>query len=226
MDDQNMFIIAEVPFSVEQEDFLKRIRVSPGDELAGSARLFIEWGAPLVKPKAIYRVSYIDDRSNDTVRLDGKVFSSAVLSANLKSVERVFPFIATCGDELDEKPYDPDPFMGPFWLDALKEYALGSAVRAMQREIKERFAVDQFVSMNPGSADVDVWPIEQQQELFSLFGDVKSHIGVTLTESFLMLPNKSVSGIYFQTDVSWINCQLCTREVCPSRRAKYTGTTA
>ena len=220
---KDISIISEIPFSVDFETFLKKIHVSPEDELAESAGSFLEWAAPMGRPKAICRVSYIEERNNNTVRVGDVAFHSEVLSENLKSVERVFPFIATCGVELDKLVFDPDPFMGPFWLDALKELALGSAVTALQEKLRRQFAIDKFVSMNPGSADVDVWPIEQQRELFTLFGDVKNHIGVTLTESFLMLPNKSVSGIYFQTDVSWISCQLCTREVCPSRRAKYTG---
>ena len=46
---------------------------------------------------------------------------------------------------------------------------------------------------------------------------------LTLTDSYLMLPTKSVSGVYFETEKSFNSCQLCTREMCPSRRAAYTG---
>ena len=73
--------------------------------------------------------------------------------------------------------------------------------------------------MAPGSlAD---WPITQQQQLFSLFGDVEAKIGVRLTDSFLMLPMKSVSGVYFPTETSFESCRLCPRKVCPGRRAPY-----
>ena len=75
--------------------------------------------------------------------------------------------------------------------------------------------------MNPGSGDVDIWPIEQQRELFSLFGDVKALIGVTLTDSFLMIPNKTVSGVFYPTEVDFVTCQLCHRERCPNRRAPF-----
>ena len=68
---------------------------------------------------------------------------------------------------------------------------------------------------------MDDWPITQQKELFSLFGDVEELIGVTLTESCLMVPLKSSSGIYFPTEVTFETCQLCPREVCESRRAPY-----
>jgi hypothetical protein len=50
---------------------------------------------------------------------------------------------------------------------------------------------------------------------------VTRHIGVVLTDSFLMIPNKSVSGIRFQTETDFRSCQVCRREVCPSRSAPF-----
>ena len=42
-----------------------------------------------------------------------------------------------------------------------------------------------------------------------------------LTDTFLMVPIKSVSGIFFPTEVSFESCQLCPRENCIGRRAPY-----
>ena len=36
-----------------------------------------------------------------------------------------------------------------------------------------------------------------------------------------MSPIKSVSGILFPTEVTYENCQLCPRDLCPGRRAPY-----
>ena len=77
--------------------------------------------------------------------------------------------------------------------------------------------------MNPGSGNTGLWPLAQQKPLFELIGDVEASIGVRLTPSLLMLPNKSVSGILFPTEVHFETCQLCTREDCPRRRAPYQG---
>ena len=46
-------------------------------------------------------------------------------------------------------------------------------------------------------------------------------IGLELTDSCLMLPYKSVSGIAYETEATFENCMLCTRENCPTRRAPY-----
>jgi hypothetical protein len=75
--------------------------------------------------------------------------------------------------------------------------------------------------MSPGSGDANVWPITQQRELFSLFSNVEALVGVRLTDSFLMLPNKTVSGIRFQTETDFESCELCHRESCVGRRAPF-----
>ena len=46
-------------------------------------------------------------------------------------------------------------------------------------------------------------------------------IGVNLTDSFLMIPRKSISGIYFPTEIKFYSCQLCPRERCIGRKAPY-----
>ena len=57
--------------------------------------------------------------------------------------------------------------------------------------------------------------------MFELLGDKAGEIGVRLTNSFLMIPNKSVSGMYFPTEWDYDNCRLCPRDACPSRQAPY-----
>jgi hypothetical protein len=76
-------------------------------------------------------------------------------------------------------------------------------------------------AMHPGSGDADVWPIEQQVELFSILGDVEALIGVKLTDSMLMIPTMSVSGVIFPTETEFETCQVCHREDCPRRKAPF-----
>jgi hypothetical protein len=76
--------------------------------------------------------------------------------------------------------------------------------------------------MNPGS--LQDWPLREQRPLFALIGAVDTRIGVRLTDSCLMTPRKSTSGIQFPTEESFASCQLCGREVCPNRRAPYDAT--
>ena len=148
-------------------------------------------------------------------------FVSKVLRANLDEVGRVFPFVVTCGPELDTIPIADDDIFGQFCRDTIKEMALYAAISHLDSYVKETFALEKLVSMNPGSGDVEVWPIEQQKELFAFFGDVQQSIGVVLTDSCLMLPNKSVSGLLYASEHDFQSCQLCHREKCPNRRAPF-----
>ena len=91
----------------------------------------------------------------------------------------------------------------------------------MSELLDRKYKLGKTATISPGSGDVTVWPIEQQRELFALFVDVENLVGVRLTESFLMTPNKSVSGIRFPTEIDFQSCQLCHRENCPGRRAPF-----
>jgi hypothetical protein len=73
--------------------------------------------------------------------------------------------------------------------------------------------------MGPGQ--LKDWPLEEQRPLFALLGDVEGAVGVTLSDSLLMIPRKSLSGIYFPTEIPFMACQLCPKESCPSRKARY-----
>ncbi len=42
-----------------------------------------------------------------------------------------------------------------------------------------------------------------------------------MTDSCLMIPIKSVSGIFFPNADKFESCQLCEREHCQGRRAPY-----
>lgn len=181
----------------------------------------IERVAPLIKPKAVYEVSYIQYKGCDTVNIGGVTFTSRVLRVNLDKIERVFPYIATCGRELEKIVAATDDFMRRFWLDTVKDIALEASGKYLSNYLKRRYALGQMSSMSPGAGSQDLWPIEQQKQLFSIFGNVEDLIGVRLTDSFLMIPNKTVSGIYFPTEIKFESCQLCPRKECPSRRAPY-----
>jgi hypothetical protein len=171
------------------------------------------------RPKALYRVSYVEERSENWVSIDGVRFESGILHRNLQKVERVFPYVVTAGRELDSIPVESGDMMGTFCLDALKELVLEEALSHLERHIQKNFAPGVLAHMNPGS--LRDWPLSQQPILFSLFGDVHDLVGVRLRESHLMDPIKSVSGIYFPTEIDFKSCRLCTRHPCSNRRAPY-----
>jgi len=216
-------VFHSIPFDFDFEEFAHSMHIPSGGEMEEGAKRLVNSVLPRTRPKAIYRVSYITERSKDTIVLDNVKFASAFLSEALFEVERVFSYVATCGIELDEAPVDRNDLMVDYCIDALKDMALAAARKFLENYLKEEYRIGKMGSVGPGTGEFHFWPIQQQKELFSLLGDTQKLIGVTLTESFLMIPNKTVSGVFFPSEVNFEVCAFCSRENCPRHKARYRG---
>jgi len=214
-----METLDHIPFAVDAEALLTSLRIPPESDRASEIRRMLAAAQPIARPKAVYDACFIEKKGDDRVEFGGATFTSRVLRVNLDGAGRVFPFVATCGRELADYAGSLDDMVLSFALDTVMVNALGAAIEFLRNHLRERYALGQTSVMNPGS--LDDWPLSEQGPLFSIFGDVRRHIGVELTDSFLMVPIKSVSGIIFPTEVRFESCQLCPREVCPGRRAKH-----
>lgn len=212
-------ILENITFKVDRRKLFETYHIEEGsDDSKRIDQLIIE-AEKIAKPKAIYKLSTIDEKTENTVFIDKMKFTSRVLRVNLDEVHRAFPFIVTCGMELEEWSLKITEMMEQFWVDSMKEQAVLQAYQAVQNELENRYHLGITSTMNPGS--LEDWPVKEQVPLFSLFGDPKKLIGVTLTDSFLMVPIKSVSGIIFPTNGQFESCQLCPRKNCPGRRAPF-----
>jgi hypothetical protein len=106
-----------------------------------------------------------------------------------------------------------------YYLEETANIALGEGVSWLAKRLGMRWGLRDLSCMDPGS--LEDWPITEQPKLFSIFGDTEKLIGVRLTESLLMIPRKSVSGILFPSEGSFSSCKLCDRVACPSRKAPF-----
>jgi len=173
----------------------------------------------LVEPKVLYKICYIEEKLVEGVIIEGLHLRSKVLRKNLDKIERVFPFVITIGSKYSERLEACSDLLEKFYLDTIGNVALNQVRLELKNHLKAEFAVEKTAFMAPGS--LPDWPIDEQKPLFELLGDVEAAVGVKLTESLLMLPAKSVSGIYFPTETTFFSCQLCPRERCDSRKAIY-----
>ena len=174
---------------------------------------------PLISPKAVYKVCYIESKIEDTITIDRTSLKSRVLHKNLNNIERIFPYVVTIGNRLDEKTRASTDLLKKYYLDTIGNVALTDVRKYLKDQLRARYALDGMSYMSPGS--LKDWAIEEQRPLFSILGDVEASIGVRLTENLVMVPNKSLSGIYFPTEIPFYSCQLCPRKDCPTRKAPY-----
>jgi len=175
--------------------------------------------AALGRPRALYRASYLRKETERTVVVDGVTLTSRVLRVNLEPVDRAFPFVATCGWELDRWVMEKDEPLQRRVADVISEFALYSALGALKARLREEYRLATISRMSPGS--LEDWPLYEQKLLFQLFDDAERAVGVRLTDDLMMLPRKSLSGILFATEDLFESCLLCPREECPARLMPY-----
>ncbi len=216
-----MPVVNEILFRVDRDGLFKRLHLEPDSEFAEEVLALATKADSVGRPKAIYDEVMIESKDADGIRVRGIRFASRTLAMNLRNADRIYPYVCTCGAELDAIAIPPEDDFCQFGLDIIKEMALRQAAAALIEKVKIEFGLDKKATMNPGSGDRLLWPIEEQRPLFSLLGDVESAIGVHLTDSCLMLPNKSISGFYFSSDKEFHNCQLCKRDGCSNRHALF-----
>ena len=212
-------ILDHFTLTVDTDALAAKLRVRQGNRhLEALGRLVAE-AEELGRPKAMYAEAFVESREESAVVVEGVRLTSHVLRVNLDGAFRVFPYVATCGSELAAWYRSQNDVLNQFWAETIAEAALRQAMTELRRHLTERYRPKKLSSMSPGS--LEDWPLQEQKPLFALLGDVEKSIGVRLTDSFLMVPTKSVSGVFFPSEGSFESCQLCPRDKCPGRRAPY-----
>jgi hypothetical protein len=215
----NAIILDPLSYRVETGSLLAALHVREGSRHADTVLRLADEAERLARPKAIYKIAYIETKGEDFVVAEGHTFTSRVLRVNLDGLHRFFPFVVTSGRELEAWAETQEDMITRFYSDAINQAVLQSAADTFRQRLCELYELTQVSAMNPGS--LTDWPLREQRVLFALLGDVTAAIGVELTDSLLMVPTKSVSGILFPTQETFASCQLCPRVDCPNRRAPY-----
>ena len=212
-------IVRHLPFELSEEQLIKKLHLQQDSPYLNRVRELAEEARKIAKPKAIFKHSYVESREENVVTIDGLQFQSQILSVNLEKTHRVFPFVVTCGRELAEWGQSITDVLENYCADTIQEMILKSARKNFTSTLDEECGLSSASEMYPGS--LSDWPITEQRPLFQLLGNVTELIGVDLTDSFLLFPVKTVSGIRFPGESTFQSCQLCPREKCPNRSARY-----
>jgi hypothetical protein len=214
-----MPVFIDIPPRVEEGAFRRALCFSDDEQGRAAASEILAAALPLLEPRAYFRDSFVDSRGDGAVIIDGRTFRSRVLRSNLESVERVFPYVLTMGGRLEKAAAAQDDLLRQYAFEIVADLALADAGARLEAHIRRLFGVGALSAMSPGS--LEDWPIEEQTTLFDLLGETEARIGVRLSDSLLMVPRKSVSGILFASEESFTSCALCPRLNCHGRRAVY-----
>lgn len=215
-------ILDDFDFSVAVEELAVKCHAADGTEEHDRLVELFASAYAVGRPKALVVAAAVEEVDARTVRVGGVEIVSPFVREKLLQSPVAYAYLLTCGLEVDEWSKTLTDIVDGFYVDELKKLWIGCADRAVREALGRRLVPNaRIASLNPGS--LPQWPIEGQRELFRILGDTEGAVGVRLTESCLMLPSKSVSGILFSDRSGHVNCALCPRKDCPNRRASFRG---
>ncbi|MGE5417963.1 MAG: vitamin B12 dependent methionine synthase [Acidobacteriota bacterium] len=212
-------ILDKIAFAADEKDFFGALKLHPDSGMFEDAARVFRQARELVRPKAVYMAAVVERLGEDCIIIDGVTFTSRLLRINLANAQSIYPFLATCGEELEDWAGGINDMLESSWADMVMTMALDAAVSALQSHLQGLVQGAKLSRMNPGS--LAAWPIEQQKPLIELLDKGAEAIGMRLTDQYLLRPFKSVSGIQFVAKDYFVNCLLCPREGCQNRELPY-----
>jgi hypothetical protein len=178
---------------------------------------------PDIFAKFIINDKVIFDENLKNIRVGGQEFNPGkTLLKELKGSEQLAFFITTAGKTICEMSAKlmngEDPVLG-YVYDILGSVIADAAADRMQSFLKLEVEKEGLKITNRYSPGYCNWSVADQHKLFSLFGG--STCGVSLTDSSLMYPVKSISGVIgIGQNVKYreYQCALCEMVNCSFRR--------
>jgi len=209
----------DIPVKLNADTLMEMIQLRKSLRSSEDFNWAVEHAKDLVHPRVLFGAAPVTLIDDTRVTIGDQEFTSRILRVNVDSCKVVHPFIATIGPELENVAAKQEKLTRKFFLELVGDFTLMTAVHQIEEKIKEVYEIGRGATITPG--ELENWPISEQVPLFNLFGNTLQQLGVELTSSKMMKPRKSRSGIVFETQRVFIQCQLCKMDRCPGRSAKY-----
>lgn len=175
--------------TIDEREICRYLRLqgrAPGAALEERIKAMREQALKAIRPARIWR------RFDDPLVAGGA--DSETLKKHLAGCHAAYLVCTTIGAEFDtlQRRTAATSPADAFVLQAIGAAAIEEWTDEAERDIRQLKEGETLVSRySPGYGD---WPLEAQRRLFELL-DAPRKVGVSLTDSLLMVPSKSVSAI-------------------------------
>jgi len=177
-------------------------------------------------PKAAYvHVEAAKTASTEQIAAGGLLFQCGkIVHKMLKQSESYAAFIVTAGpgpEQLARELLEKGEYLEGYIIDLVASALVDSVADAVHEKIREDAGSRNLKVSNRYSPGYCSWDVAEQQKLFSLFP--ANCCGITLSESSLMTPVKSISGLIgIGSEVKFndYTCEICTMKDCAFQPAR------
>ena len=140
----------------------------------------------------------------------------------IKESTQVALFLCTAGEDFTRMTNalnEQGDIMEAYILDAIGSLTVENAMAKIQENLRLSFKTDRLKISNRYSPGYCNWPLSDQKALFELIGN--NSTGISLSDSCLMTPRKSVSGIIGigkNLKHQEYGCKICSNTSCMYRK--------
>jgi hypothetical protein len=189
------------------------------DEYIEKCRKVMSPSGAFVLAKALETESVEEIACGETHFLSG-----SIIHKMLKNSETYAFFLVTIGPEPEELARDllaNGEFLEAYITDLVASALVDSVADQVHETIRKVALVRDMKVTNRYSPGYCSWDVAEQQKLFKFFPE--NSCGITLSESSLMSPVKSISGIIGmgpQVKFNEYTCEICPMKTCHFRKVK------
>jgi hypothetical protein len=213
---QAIFVLDTSPAQVGPEDVLKQLGYPNGRLVPPATRKKVDAEIaktlPLIEPKGAYLMLDGVPKKGFELFSDAEGIILALATIGAKVEHRAGKFVRT------------DRAATGLIVDAIGTTAVEQTADLLERKIHKDCADSGWRVSRRYAPGYCGWKIEAQKEIFSHFPDT---LGIKLTSSCLMIPEKSLSFVCLlsrEGDFSKVkvgNCKRCRQKDCPYRSEPY-----
>ncbi len=165
----------------------------------------------------------VTKRPDGVLQIGELQVDSADLAGHLRGCKEAFLFAATLGAPVDRllRRYSVTAMSRAVILQACAAAAIESYCDELEEDLRQKVEAEGLFlrpRYSPGYGD---FPVQQQPELLRIL-DAPRQIGLTATDSCMLVPTKSVTAIIGlttdKTDCHIRKCMDCKAKACPFRR--------
>lgn len=173
----------------------------------------------VMTPRMVYRVFPMTLLGNEEIDFTCFKVKSRSLEKNLRGCEKIILFAATIGERVDLllRRYNKLEVSRGVVMQASSAAAIEAYCNEINRDFKKKAAEKGYFlrpRFSPGYGDFSI----EYQRLISDVLKMEKTCGITLTDSLLMMPSKSVTAVIGMGREN-VNCEPDGCEVCNKRES-------
>lgn len=179
----------------------------------------------VARPCFYYKIEEGSKTDRLHIQISGTEFlCGSIIGGYLDEVERFAVFVTTAGNEYDVWLHElkaSGDLVTEYIADALGSVIAEAVVTKIGNELSVQAEENNETVTYPYSPGYCGWHVREQVKLFGLFPE--NVCGVRLTESCLMVPVKSVSGVFGigrNIQQKAYACDICSMKTCYKRNQK------